>query len=309
MATPAATDMSKYSPKMRALLDRVIQHAKAKTPSLKARPWTPEDDAFLRNSIGHMSEADLAKKLDRTVAAVHLRWKRDLCLESPSKRADVLTSLAAAKLLGIDGHKMANWVDVGLIKGRYMAGPRQIRLIDRKVFMCWVCTPDNWVYFNPKNVRDAKIKRFLEMRAKRWGDEWWNSRQVADYHGVYTEDVKRYIANGWLKSFRLPYSLGGRHQNRKWSNHFILRSDAMAIRFFKVGERHSKFTPRADAWLLKARDELHMTFIEIGRMMKIGKVKVSKYGGGTNSTIAYRYHQLKAAMGVPKKPRKKGGKK
>ena len=113
--------------------------------------------------------------------------------------------------------------------------------------------------------------------------------QAADYHGVNAKDIERYIKLGRISGFRLPVSLGGRNPDRKWSYHFVLRSAAKRLVFVRGSgssrKKSTLFTPRADAWLLKARDELHMTFIRIGRTMKIGKVKVSKHSGGTNVTL------------------------
>jgi hypothetical protein len=138
----------------------------------------------------------------------------------------------------------------------------------------------------------------LQLRAARWGDEWWSTPRVAKYHHVETGDVKRLIADGRLPSFRLPVSLGGRHPERGWSNHFVLKSEALKVKFQKGRGNHlpCKFTPAADAWLLKARDELGMTFVHIGRTMKIGSEKKNHKTGTSmsNPTISYRYHQLKA---------------
>lgn len=100
-----------------------------------------------------------------------------------------------------------------------------------------------------------------------------------------------HIRRGKIKAFHLPVSLSGRHADRAWSNWFVLRSEAVKAKFYRLGEedRGSRvFSPGADAWILRARDELGMTFEAIGRTMKIGK-----RSNKTNPTIMYRYHQLK----------------
>ncbi len=273
-----------------ALLDHVVGRAMMLAPRKKSREWSPEEDAFLEQHLGFLTDAEIGEQLGRSEIGVHLRWSRDLHLPSPSKHPDVITALQAADMLGIDGHKTAHWVDVGLIPGRLMAGDRKIRLIRRVSFMRWACAPVNWVYFDIKQVRDPKLKRLLKLEAKRWGDEWWNTRAVADYHGVDTTDVKRYIKLGRLHSFRIPVSLGGRHGNRKWSNHFVLKSEAMKVHFYRLGEPGpSIFTPAADAWLLRARDKLDMTFVHIGKTMKIGTV----HQRTSNYMISTRYRYLK----------------
>jgi hypothetical protein len=274
-----------------------------------ARIWTPQEDAFLRTNLGWMTDTEMGQALGRSAVAVHLRWDRDLGLPGPSKAPNILTAHKAAAMLGIDGHKTAYWVDCGLIPGRVMAGGRNIRLIDRTAFRRWVLNPMNWPWFDPAKVRDPELKRMLKKRAARWGDEWWSTVRVARYHGVETGDVKRYIADGRLPSFRLPVSLGGRDLNRKWSNHFVLRSHALAVTFRKGRGNHlpCQFTPAADAWLLKARDELGMTFVHIGRTMKIGSEKKNRKTGTSmsNPTISYRYHQLKARVAQKRKTTKR----
>lgn len=268
----------------------------------KAPEWTPAEDRFVRENLGHMTDKEIGEYLGRTEIAVHLRWKRDLELPGPSKAPDVYTAHHAAWLLGIDSHKTTSWVDWGLIPGRIMAGGRKIRLIDRQTFRRWVLNPANWVYFDPKKVVDPELKRMCSKRAKRWGNEWWTTRQAADYHGIKTTEIKRYIQRGELPSFRLPYSLGGRHTNRYWSNHFVKKSDVLTLRVYHHDDMRSRWTPGADAWILKARDQLGMSFIEIGRTMKIGKWT---YHSRTNSTIMNRYHQLKRMRAARKNRRTK----
>ncbi|HAR45347.1 MAG TPA: hypothetical protein DCS05_04005 [Nitrospiraceae bacterium] len=293
------------------LLDHVTERAATVNPRVHAREWSTEEDQFIRDNLGWLTDAEMGEQLGRTEVAVHLRWSRDLYLSGPSKSPDVITAHRAAEALGIDSHKTAHWVDVGLIPGRIMAGGRDIRLIQRTVFRRWSLNPMNWVYFDIKRVTDPELKRMLKKRAARWGDEWWSTRQVAEYHGVDTGDVKRYIVLGRLKSFRLPVSLGGRDHNRKWSNHFILKSDALQVKFYRgrgtQEGRISKFTPAADAWLLKARDELGMTFVHIGRTMKIGAEKVNKATGNatSNPTISYRYRYLTTLDGKKAKKQRR----
>lgn len=281
------------------ILNRIVLECKG-APVGRSRMWTPEEDDFLRQNLGFLTDEEMGERLGRSEVAVHLRWERDLHLPAPSKNPDYITAHQAARMLGIDGHKIVGWVDHGLIPSRIMAGGRNIRLIKCVHFMMFACSPKNWVWFDPNKVADPKLKRMLKMEQKRWGDEWWSTRQVADHHGADVGDVQRYIKLGYLKSYHLPISLGGRDHNRKWSNHFVLKSEATRkdLIFMKRGKgntlfRKSPFTPAADAFLLKARDEWDLSFIEIGRLMKIGKWT---YHNRTNPIIFYHYHELKKAQ-------------
>jgi hypothetical protein len=278
--------------------DALINYAVKGAEKVRTKPrkWTPEEEAFMIANLGIMSETEIGRALGRTAAAVHIRWSRELDATAPSKDPNVITGNRAAELLGIDVHVIMGWVDMGLMPGRMMAGERKIRLIDRQALRRWVLNPMNWPYFDQARVRDTDLKRMLKKRARRWGDEWWSTRQVADYHGVKTGDVIRYAKLGRIETFRLPVSLGGRYSNRTWSNHFVLRSVAIRMNFTRGTKLNSaiKWTPAADAWILKARDQLGMTFVHIGRTMKVGGEKLCARGGTrSNPKISRRYWQLK----------------
>ena len=124
-----------------ALINFVV--SRSESARGRARRWTPAEDAFLRENLGKLTDAEIGQKLGRSAIGVHIRWDRELGLPGPSKAEDVLTAHKAAKLLGVDGHKTAGWVDMGLIPGRLMAGGRNIRLIDRTLFRRWVLNPMN----------------------------------------------------------------------------------------------------------------------------------------------------------------------
>lgn len=263
----------------------------------KSKPpqWSAEEDAFLKENMANMTDAELAQALGRSEIAVHLRWERDLRLPARSKVPGILTAHQAAEMLGIDGHKTAHWVDMGLIPGRNMPGERVMRLIEEQALIRWAVNPKNWVYFDIQQVRDAHLKRLLELRAERWGDKWWTTAQVAEYHGADVHDVMRAIRLGRLRATQPQVCLSGRHKKRKWGYWYVLRSEATkeGLYFPKHGKKNpyiQRFTPAGDVWILKARDELGMTFTAIGRTMKVGKWS---YGQRSNPVIRYRYHTLK----------------
>jgi len=286
-----------------AYLDRLALIAVAEDAGDGRRMWTREENQFLADNLGWLTDEEMAEQLARTPTAVHLHWKRDLHLTGPSKAPDVITAHKAAEALGIDEHKVAHWVDAGLIAGRIMAGGRKIRLIQRETFRRWALNPMNWVYFDIRQVQDVELKRLMLKRAARWGDEWWTTRQVADHHGVNTQDVKRYIHLGRIHSFRLPVSLGGRHAVRAWSNHFVLRSEATRadLHFVRRGDDMSTLTPRGRAWLEKAL-ALGWNASQIGRSMK-------RDGQTVLNWIRRFYPRVKMVSGVEARkitPRKVG---
>lgn len=216
---------------MSANLDALIEYA-IKGSELQrgnGRRWTEEEDLFLEQSLGYLTEEEIGRALGRSVTAVHIRWERDLNLPSPSKAPDVFTGETIAKMLGLDDHKITHWIDEGFIPGRVMAGGRKIRLVKRQDFMNWVMRPQSWMYIKIDRVKDAELKKQLERAMKQWGDEWWPTNKVARYHGIDTKDVQRHINLGRIKATQTKYSYGGRHPTRKWSYWFVLKSEATKI--------------------------------------------------------------------------------
>ena len=209
---------------MNALIDYAVTGADRQRTG--AREWRPEEEIFLKRNLGRLTDTEIGKALGRTAVAVHLRWDRDMQLPSPSKAPNVVTAHEAARMLGIDTHKICHWVDQGFIPGRLMAGGRKIRLIEREDFRKWVLDPQHWMYFDLNEVTDAELKKLLKDAAKAWGDEWWSTPKVAKYHGVNAKDVLRYIQHGRIQGIQIKYSYGGRHPNLSWKYWFILKSEA-----------------------------------------------------------------------------------
>ena len=254
-----------------SLLDWIVLSSKAEAAreTTHGRKWTEEEDQYLRDHLGWLTDDEMGAELGRSRLGVHLRWSRDLHLPSPSKAPDVITANRAAEMLGIDVHKTAGWVDMGLIPGRVMPAGRKIRLINRVSFMVWACSPKNWVYFNPKKVKDLHLKRLLQLKQKRWADEWWTTAQVFKYHGMDALAVNMYVHKGWLKSFCSPVSYGGRHYDRVWSFHYFLKSEVTHKDFYfrHRGEPPRSVTPGALKWIKKAL-RMGWTCAAIGRSMK-----------------------------------------
>jgi len=205
----------------------------------RAAPWTTREDEFLRAHLGVLSEDDIARHLGRTRMAVHLRWSRDLKLPAPSKHPTIVTGQKIAQMLSVDGHAVTRWIDRGILPGRRLPGERTIRVVDRRVLTRWVVNPANWIYFNPRRVRDRRLRRLIALARKRWGDEWWTPGQVARHHGVDHRAVNSAIRDG-----RLPAV--------KWGNWHILRSDAIQMRFHQKGDPILKWSEAGDAFLVLA---------------------------------------------------------
>jgi hypothetical protein len=238
--------------------------------TVAAEKWLPHEDAYLRANLGFQTEQQIADHLGRTLIAVRLRWKRDLHLTAPSKHPDYLTGQQAAILTGLDNHKICHWCDTGLIPHRLVPGDRRIRLIHKTALDLWIISPKNWIYFDWKTLPDPRLRRLCELRAERWGDEWWPTVKVAEYHGVDTKDVQRLIYRGELPAVQTETSLGGRHKDPQWLNWFVLKSDAVKAVFVRGrgSNKNGEWKPskRAVAWMKKAWKK-GMNYSQICRSM------------------------------------------
>jgi len=251
------------------------------------RHWTKEEEQFLAEHIGRMTDAEIGEKIDRTENAVKVHRVREMGIKGPSKAAGLVTAHQASKLLGLlERRKPAYWVDRGLLRGWLMPARRKIRLIDRSDLERFVVNPMNWIYFDIDQVRDARLLRLISLRKERWGDEWWTTPQVAAHHGVHTKDVTRVIKHGKLPAVQTELSLGARSENRRWSYWFVLRSDAIAFNFITRSNPKRRFSTAAEAWILKARDELGWNFPRISRGMKVHSAEL----------VRLHYYRMKGGL-------------
>jgi hypothetical protein len=251
--------------------------------------WTQQEDDFIRKYLGWLTDKEIGDAIGRSELAVRVHWKRKLQLTSPSKSPDLITANRISLALGMsDCHAVTLWVDFGMLPGRMMAGARNIRLVSRVSFLRWATTPDNWIYFKIDRVRDPHLKRLIELRRQQWNDEWWTLRQAADYLNVDIDKVQLAAKHGRLKTVQPKCSLSGRHLTRAWSNHFVLRSEATRPDLTFPTRKDSNrriFTPRAQAWIVHAHDDLGLKYEEICRTMKLNLKKTSHLG--------YYYHRIK----------------
>lgn len=215
----------------------------------QANRWSAEEMTFLRANAGLLGEGEIGAALGRSVMAVKVRSKR-LGLHSPTNHPDYLTAQRAALALGVDVHAVCGWIDRGLLAAELApVRGRRIWRIRRSSFYAWALNPLNWVYFirivrRPERIRDERLRRLLVKRKVTWGDEWWTTGEAAEFHGVESTDVQRYIVAG-----RLPAV--------KYQNWMVLRSEATrpGLRFFRgrgAGVFERAGTPAGDAFIVLA---------------------------------------------------------
>jgi len=208
-----------------------------------AAQWLPEEEAFLRAQIGKMSDGEIGAALGRSENAIKIKRTRR-GMPSASKRPGWITGNGAAHRLGVDIHLVMRLVKAGIMPAEILPGERGIMAIKLSWLYRWAVQPAHWVYFKHSNVTDMKLRRLLELKRARWGDEWWSTGQVAAWHGVDSKDVERFILAGNLRAVR-------------WNNWRVLRSEAMrpGLHFPKgKGAGHElEWSEAGDAFFILAR--------------------------------------------------------
>ena len=243
-------------------------------PAERRSTWTAEEEAFLRENIGRLSHAEIGAAIGRTEHAIHVHMVRH-GFPPASKRPGWMTGHQVSKLFRVDIHSVMAWHERGIMDFELIPGPRQIRNIKIAKVYRWAVKWQNWIYFKVERIRDPHLRRLVMLAQERWGDEWWTIGQVAAYHGVVSNVINARIRRG---------SLPG----KQWGNWYVRRSDALALKI-RAGRGSATYlyggwTPGADAWILRAHDELGMTFRDIAPRMK---------GRWDEKRVGYRYHQLK----------------
>lgn len=256
------------------VIDRIATQAVATSPRHKTPDWTPEELAYLRAHHAEMLDGEIAEALGRSEMAIKVQRVRQ-GLPAASRAGEWIASHRAARMIGVETHAMTWWCEHGLIPYTMGGLGRQLRLVRLRDLKQFVVNPMNWVYVDWHKINDPHLRRLCELRAERWGDEWWTTRQVADYHGVDVKDVTRLITmTKRIKAFCPPISRGGRHKERRWSPWFVLKSEATRadlIFYRRPGvpgkPRGRTFTPAADTWILRARDVYGFSWARIARSM------------------------------------------
>ncbi|NOS67954.1 MAG: hypothetical protein HOO67_06385 [Candidatus Peribacteraceae bacterium] len=212
----------------------------------KARVWTEKEEQFVRDNLGRISQAELARQLDRTPIAVKLHCQREMHLVSMSKAPEIITAEQVANGMGIDGKSVHRLMDTGLMPVRRLPSARPMRVIDRLSLMKWILNPDHWCYFKPERVgaleRHCKRgigagydfafwekARELVLKARRtWKDRWLTPGQVVRILKIYPKpNAGRRNNTERLRGVRYV-NVAIRKGNLKatrWGNWWIKKSD------------------------------------------------------------------------------------
>lgn len=221
-------------------LSVAARHAPGHTE--RARRWTPDEDAFLREALGRLSTEEICAALSRSDKAIKIRWTRK-GYPAPSKQPDEMTGNQIADALGVDVHAVMALIDRGILPGRKLPGStRNIRVVKTITFYRWVVNPKNWPYFlqcvyedarvggsarvalrGTARIGDLHLRRLVERQKARWPDRWLSTGEVAEMLHCSVGAV-----HGRCRSGRIPGAV-------QWQNWYVRRSVAETIRILPKG--------------------------------------------------------------------------
>lgn len=274
--------LERVEPRLKQTAIRSIRDAGKQPPR-----WTADEDMLLQSCRGLMSLTELSKELGRTPIAVALRGKR-VGAATPRRTPGYLTGRQIAKIVGVEDRIPSLWIRQGILPGEqipYDFGPPKWR-VKIQDFKRWLIRPSSWVYFRLERMRPGTFRRLVELAQARWGDEWWTTRQAADYLGTTCNLIVQQIKRGRIRGTQAP-NLSGRHAHTAWAVWWVRKSEIIGYRTPTRTDSRCKFSPAADAFMLKARIEWGLTPAVIGRMMKKNK-----------KTIEYRLDYLCRREGI-----------
>jgi hypothetical protein len=186
--------------------------------------WGEEEDAFLEENLGFLSEAAIAAALGRTVNAVRIRWKRELRLPAPTKTPGYVTANRVAKIMGVDGHSVCRWIERGWLRAHELPfRERHVWRVRDEDLKRFAVNPERWMLFRVEDVRDLHIARLVTLAQRRWGDRWLRPGEVVAMHGVDDRRVNRYVHEGKVAGAV------------KWGNWWIRQSVAEGLHFHRGG--------------------------------------------------------------------------
>jgi len=252
---------------METLIEHLIFTADTINNPRRSRDWNEGEIQFLRESMGYLTEAEIAAILGRSTDGVHLKRER-LGIPATSKTPGWLTAEQAKMKLGMkDSRPIRSWVKRGFVKGHILGGPRQICMVHEISFRRFIINPMNWPWFERERARDPHLRKLLERQARRWGDEWLTSKQAIEICGLDVRQINSYMRLGRLTAVHVVNKDGRENEQPRWAFFFVLRSEIEAMKIYKRGEALSTSTPAALAWIRKVLD-MGWSLSAIGRSMK-----------------------------------------
>jgi hypothetical protein len=266
-----------------ALITNSLKVGMAQAPSRKAPLWSEKDLNLVRELLPYHSPKVVGQMLGRSEDAIKIIRQRQH-IKASSKSEGWLTANRVMRLLGMpDARPVIGWIKKGLVLGHRIAGD-DTWMVHEISLRRWVVSPRSWVYFDTSRIQDPHLVRLVELAQERWGDEWLNTRQVADLKGTTPRQIGQSIFRGAIPAIHIV-GKDGRHENAAWSFWAVKRSDAEAWQFKP---------PTFDI-----SDRMH-AFILLAGAIGLSGMNIAKLTGVSHSTTSDRFQIMNNAKHVKK---------
>lgn len=237
-----------------------------KPANFLSRPWSKEEEEYIRNNIGRLSYDEIAADLGRTRSAVKIRQLRK-GLPAPSRRPGWLTGNQVANILGIDIHSVMRLQKYGCMPMEIIPGVKGILNMRSVTLFRWATRPNNWIYFKVKNIKDLHLQSLVAKAQEKWNDPWVSIGKASEMLGMTTDGqaLNHRIHCGQLQEARwngiwyLPLTLVNRLQGQIFPGKGSSK---------KLQSMRSRVITRADRWMLHAKNDLGWTYKQIADSMK-----------------------------------------
>lgn len=264
-----------------AIIEHLIKWSEL---SLRHRMWTNQELKYLCENVGELGYEEVAATLGRSYNAVRVKAVR---IGSPTSthNTEYLSANKASALLGIDNHKCSIWMRSGIMPGSIAPTARgAVWRIHITALKRWVITPTSWLYVKPDEIPTQHLRRLAILAKVRWGDEWLDTDHVARVLGCTPGYLVSMLRRGLIRGGVQARNVSSEKKNQAWCFWYMRRSDVEHVRWPLIGFH---WTPAQDAFLLKARDEWHLTYATIKALMKSTQCI---------ATIRGRYKKLKTCQ-------------
>lgn len=194
-----AADLGRKPGALRAHVAYLRRAGKLKGRRCYQPPWTAQDDDYLRDTYGKVSDKYLAGQLQRSVEAVRSR----AFVLGISKREQVWTAAEVGRLFGVDQHKVVEqWIGGGVLAARQVKGGgfRGYYWSVSDEAMETFIRRYPW-HYDRRRIEPRTYYRNLA-EAVWQADPLLTVDEAAARVGTHREIILRHIRRGWLRAER-----------------------------------------------------------------------------------------------------------
>lgn len=161
------------------------------------RPWTEEEDEYLAERWGRISDIKVAAHINRTITACQIRVKRHLGI---NRHTQFYTQREVAHVFGIDEHKIGMLREAKLLDGKpapFFFGLNRVWRFEEKQIEAFI-RKYPWHYDRSRIEEGTYFRRIADNVQD--ADPWLTTQEFAELAGVTRNCVSANIRGGRLQA-------------------------------------------------------------------------------------------------------------